>query len=93
MDFHIAQANIARVYRSGHVSVMRRRREWFERHAIHLVLWWVRVGHTPTVEEAKRRLAWLELNGPTPDAFTFKARFRTPDAAALVIDDEIGCPA
>jgi hypothetical protein len=81
------------VYRSGHVSVMRRRREWFERLAIHLVLWWVPTGHTPTVAEAKQRLAWLELYGPTPDAFTFKVRFPTPDASAPVVDDEIGCPA
>jgi hypothetical protein len=81
------------VYRSGHVSVMRRRREWFERLRIHLVLWWVPAGQTPSVEEAKQRLAWLELYGPTPDAFTFKSRFATPDDVQPVIDDEIGCPA
>ena len=31
------------VYRSGHVDVMRRRREWFERIRLYLALWWVPV--------------------------------------------------
>jgi hypothetical protein len=29
------------VYRSGHVDVMRRRREWFEPMKPYMVLWWV----------------------------------------------------
>jgi heme-degrading monooxygenase HmoA len=81
------------VYRSGHIAVMRRRREWFERIKVFLALWWVPAGHEPTIDEAKERLAHLELNGPTPHAFTFKARFPDPDTQELVIDDEIGCPA
>ena len=41
------------VYRSAHVEIMRRRREWFDRLKVaHMVLWWVPVGHRPTVEEA-----------------------------------------
>lgn len=63
------------VYRSGHLDVMRRRREWFERIRMHLVLWWVPAGHQPTVAEAEERLAHLREHGPTPYAFTFKARF------------------
>jgi hypothetical protein len=81
------------VYRSGHVEYMRRRREWFERMQLYMALWWVPAGHTPTVEEAKDRLARLEQHGPTPYAFTFKTSFSTPAAARAVIDDEIGCPA
>jgi hypothetical protein len=81
------------VYRTGHVAVMRRRREWFERIEVFLALWWVPAGHAPTVDEAKQRLAQLEAQGPTPYAFTFKAQFATPDALAPVVDDEIGCPA
>ena len=30
------------VYRSGHVDVMRRRREWFEPMKVFMVLWWCR---------------------------------------------------
>ncbi len=40
------------VYRSDHVAVMRRRREWFERIRVFMVLWWVPAGHMPSVEEA-----------------------------------------
>ncbi|HEX8051668.1 MAG TPA: DUF3291 domain-containing protein [Thermoleophilaceae bacterium] len=66
----------AYVYESAHLEVMRRRREWF----VHfgkpfLVLWWVPAGHEPTVAEALERLALLESEGPSPDAFTFKERF------------------
>jgi hypothetical protein len=66
------------VYRSGHVAVMRRRREWFERMRIYMVLWWVPEGHTPTIAEALERLEHLETHGPSPHAFTFKQRF-APD--------------
>ena len=83
------------VYRSPHVSVMRRRREWFDRVEVHMVLWWVPVGHLPEVSEAVERLDYLREHGPTPYAFTFKRRFRSADGPpdAAVIDDEIGCPA
>ncbi|TXS31272.1 DUF3291 domain-containing protein [Streptomyces sp. adm13(2018)] len=69
-------------YRSGHLEVMRRRREWFARHVeAHMVLWWVPAGHLPTVEEALERLADLRTNGPSPRAFTF-ASAHTADEAA-----------
>jgi hypothetical protein len=77
------------VYRSGHVAVMRRRREWFERIRIHMALWWVPAGHLPSIAEAEARLAHLQEHGPTPDAFTFKTRFLA--AAKIVVDDELGC--
>lgn len=82
------------VYRSGHVDVMRRRREWFERIETYMALWWVPAGHVPTVAEAQERLAHLSEHGPTPRAFTFKARFPSPGPEAqVVVDDELGCPA
>jgi Domain of unknown function (DUF3291) len=82
------------VYRSGHVDVMRRRREWFERMRIYMVLWWIPAGELPTVEEAKERLEHLRVHGPTPYAFTFKARFPSPDLDAEVeVDDDLRCPA
>jgi hypothetical protein len=79
------------VYRSGHVDVMRRRREWFERIQFHMALWWVPSGYNPPIGEALERLEHLREHGPTPYAFTFKARFLVDEQ--LVIDDEIGCPA
>ena len=83
------------VYTSGHTSVMRDRRRWFEKLETYLVLWWVPAGHQPTIEEAKERLEHLERRGPTPFAFTFRASFPASDADpdAALIDDEIGCPA
>ncbi|MBC7268501.1 MAG: DUF3291 domain-containing protein [Streptomyces sp.] len=69
-------------YRSGHLEVMRRRREWFERHVeAHLVLWWVPAGHLPTVDEALERLDDLRANGPSPRAFTFASSFTAAEAA------------
>ncbi|MFI1069521.1 DUF3291 domain-containing protein [Streptomyces puniciscabiei] len=63
-------------YRSGHLELLRRRREWFERHVeAHLVLWWVPVGHLPTVDEALERLADLRAHGPSPRAFTFASPY------------------
>jgi hypothetical protein len=79
------------VYRSGHVGVMRRRREWFERIRVYMVLWWVPAGHTPSVDEALARLDHLREHGPTPHAFTFKRRYLANDA--LVVDEALGCPA
>jgi hypothetical protein len=83
------------VYRSRHLEVLRRRREWFHRmDAPILALWWVPAGTIPTVEEAKRRLELLERLGPTPDAFTFKVPFPAPDSADPVDRDERWfCPA
>ncbi len=67
-------------YDTAHMQVLRRRREWFERLATaHLVLWWVPVGHRPTIEEALARLDLLRRDGPTPAAFTFRTPFE-PDA-------------
>jgi Domain of unknown function (DUF3291) len=60
-------------YRTDHLELLRRRREWFVRmEAPILVLWWVPAGHIPTVEEALERLERLRGAGPGPDAFTFR---------------------
>ncbi len=67
-------------YRSAHVEVFRRRRDWFlPLDGPSLVLWWVPAGHRPTVAEAKERLGHLASEGPTAAAFTLKAPF-PPDA-------------
>ncbi|KQW70401.1 hypothetical protein ASE17_16010 [Phenylobacterium sp. Root77] len=68
------------VYRSGHSQIMRRRAEWFHEMEVFMALWWVPVGHEPTVAEGVARLALLERHGPTPDAFTFRAPHPAPDA-------------
>jgi hypothetical protein len=71
----------AYVYKSGHVEIMRRRREWFERmEQAFLVLWWVPKGHRPSVSEAVEKLELLRARGPTAAAFTFRQPFPSPGA-------------
>jgi heme-degrading monooxygenase HmoA len=73
----------AYVYRSAHVEIMRRRREWFERmEQPFLVLWWVPRGHRPSIAEAIAKLEWLRSKGPSSEAFNFRSAFPPPDAAA-----------
>ena len=67
------------VYRSSHVDVLQRRREWFRRaFEIFSVMWWVPEGHRPTVREGMARLTRLREDGAGPEAFTFKEFFEQP---------------
>ena len=69
------------VYRSAHVEIMRRRREWFERMGeAYVVLWWVPRGHRPDMAEGIERLELLRRLGATPQAFGFRNVFPAPDA-------------
>lgn len=62
-----------------HLSIMRRRREWFEPLGeATMVLWWVPAGHLPTVAEAQARLEALRKNGPSHHAFGFSQPFPAP---------------
>jgi hypothetical protein len=83
------------VYASGHLDVMRRRREWATRMAeAHMCLWWVPAGTLPTIEEAIARLDHLREHGPTPHAFSFKKRFSPSEAAVASPGEEVWfCPA
>jgi uncharacterized protein DUF3291 len=67
------------VYNSAHAEILKRRREWFA-HApqAHAVLWWVPVGHRPSLAEAAGRLEGLRRQGPSPTAFTFGKVFGVP---------------
>jgi len=67
-------------YRSQHAGVFRDRKKWFVPYdGPYFTLWWIPAGHIPSVEEGKERLEMLRLNGPTPEAFTFKKHFPSPD--------------
>ena len=73
------------VYGSAHVDVMRRRREWFERmQEFFVVLWWVRSGERPSVDDAIAKLELLRTKGPSPEAFTFRQTFGPPDETSLM---------
>ena len=84
------------VYRDpAHLTIMRRRREFFEKIELVNALWWVPAGHLPTLAETEERYAYLRDHGPTPFAFGFQRHFPPPDAEAAeaVDDDRDLCPA
>ena len=75
------------VYRSAHTPVMARRREFFQTFEGHYqALWWIPVGHRPTIHEGLARLWMLEHYGSTGDAFTSKSRFPAPDQRGAPVD-------
>ena len=70
----------AYTYHSSHIYVLKRRRDWFDRMGeASNVLWWVQVGHLPTVAEGKARLEHLRQHGDTAHAFSFARPFPSPD--------------
>ena len=73
------------VYRQpDHLAYMRRRKEWFEKIDVFMALWWVPIGHIPSVAQGMERLAELRANGPTAEAFTFRTAFDAPDGTPAV---------
>ena len=63
-------------YRSGHLDVFRRRKDWFGPWGgPSIALWWLPEGTLPTFEDARRRLDLIARIGPSPEAFSFKQRF------------------
>lgn len=67
------------VFKSMHVEIMKRRKEWFERSPeVTTVLWWVPSGHQPDEHEAKQKLQTLRTVGPSNQAFGFKQLFAPP---------------
>ena len=69
------------VYQSQHLEYLRRRRDWFRPHGqdAALVLWWIPAGKIPTLRQGNSRLARLQADGPTPEAFTFRQLFPAPE--------------
>jgi hypothetical protein len=73
-------------YRSDHLRLLARRREWFERATeAHQALWWIPVGHRPSTDEAMERIALLRREGPGPLAFTFRTPHPAPAARAQAV--------
>ncbi|HXU02181.1 MAG TPA: DUF3291 domain-containing protein [Polyangia bacterium] len=80
-------------YRSAHVDIMRRRREFAVPIAeAYIALWWVPRGHQPTIAEAEARLRHLRAHGPTAHAFGVRTPFPAPNAtAAPKVRDDDAC--
>jgi hypothetical protein len=68
----------------SHMSIMKQRRDWFERpDQPYLVLWWVPENHRPTVEEAEDRLDQLRRQGPSSQAFSVRDTYAAPDPTTV----------
>ena len=66
-------------YKTAHSHVVASRRQWFERpDDAYQVLWWIRAGHQPDVDEGMAKLQLLRASGASTQAFTFKAKFPPP---------------
>ncbi len=75
------------VYGTVHVELLRQRQAWFEKFAgAYAALWWVPAGHIPGVDEARKRLAYLEAHGPGQFAFTLQTVFPPDEAFQRSID-------
>jgi len=66
-------------YRTMHAKVMAMRKNWFEKMDHYQCLWYVDKDTPPTVADAKYRLNHLQVNGPSPVAFTFRKTFSVDD--------------
>jgi hypothetical protein len=58
------------VWNTVHKQFYNRRAEWFQvLDRPHFAMWWVPIGHRPSIDEALERLAFLDANGDTDHAF------------------------
>ena len=73
------------VYKSEHVKIYKRRKEWFDKMPeMHMAMWYVEPAQMPAVTDAQERLLYIRNNGETPFAFSFKKRFTVEDAIKFV---------
>ena len=72
------------VYKSEHIRVFRDRANWFEKAAKpNYCLWWIPIGHIPSVAEGRERLEHYQANGATPYSFWFSQQFPQPAEKAV----------
>ena len=63
-------------YNSLHVEIVKRKKEWFEKmDQMHMALWYIEKGKSPTPMEAKEKLEYFREFGESPLAFSFKSKF------------------
>lgn len=66
-------------YKTFHTDFLKRRKEWFMKYGqAHFALWWIEKGQFPTIDQAVERLEYLQKNGPSEYAFSFKQRYNQP---------------
>jgi Domain of unknown function (DUF3291) len=73
-------------YRSDHIRVFRDRAKWFEKmEKPHYCLWWVPVGHVPTVAEGRERQEHYQTYGATQFSFWFSEQFPQPSDEGVCV--------
>jgi hypothetical protein len=64
---------------TAHAEMIHQRRQWFDSMAgANVALWYVPIGHRPTVAESAARLRSVRTLGPTPESFTLRKSFPPP---------------
>lgn len=70
------------VYSGEHLTVLKNKKNWFEKMASPaLALWWVPAGHIPSAEAARDAIHQLQQQGPSAAVFSFAKPYPMPDAS------------
>lgn len=68
------------MFKTHHIDFLKRKKEWFRPlDDASYVLWWIPIGHTPTMSEAMSKLEFLRKHGESQEAFSFKGNFPKPE--------------
>ena len=75
-------------YHGVHRDFFRRRAEWFVEGSSRTALWWLPAGGLPTIDEAKRRLDFIDAFGVSPYAFAMGQNHASLVVERVGADDE-----
>lgn len=71
----------AYTFYSIHAELLNDRHQWVDSIArASIALWWIPIGHRPTIAESAERLRSVRDHGPTPYAFTIRKAFPMPSS-------------
>jgi len=66
----------AYTFHSAHAELLNERHQWVDSIVgASVALWWIPIGHRPTIAESAQRLRSIRTLGPTPFAFTIRKAF------------------
>ncbi|MDO7173796.1 DUF3291 domain-containing protein [Mariniflexile sp. AS56] len=67
------------MYKTFHSDFLKRRKEWFYAYGkVATAMWWIPKGDVPTIQEAAEKLEYIQKNGPSEVAFSFRYQFPKP---------------
>ena len=67
------------MFKTHHIDFLKRKNKWLETSIKQIYAsWWIPVGHSPSIQEAKDSLVMLNDKGETAQAFTFKKLYSSP---------------